>query len=473
MIPLTDPVSEYQEDYHRHEFYGEDGTHLATIEFDEIDDGGSGKLICEVAIWVRVGSTSDLPLISFERIDMLTKGGNTASMMKRLEATGAGSVNWAQGFSVAVHNSVSNFRMASSDGHWMEKRIREESTPYLLKPFIVNTGVTVLYGKHGDGKSMLALRWGLGVATGKGFGGELPERTGPVLYVDFEDTSEPHELRMAAMQAAMSLKDDELGGLVWHERVTGSLRDARRRLKRLVRDKEFVLVIIDSIGLARAADVSGSEATIKLFKMFNQLGTAVVALDHMTKEDGKKVNHGNMDARDATPIGSQFTQSSARLAWFISEMPQSTPKLKKLNMHNTKHNHTPAHAPIGMTVKLDWDDNHNITVVQHKVDGSAHDQIVAKEMELGKHQQLLLWHFTQQREDNTVIPMTLSDMTKGSGINGSTLRGIVTSKNASWWEQLPGSKQYIISPDGMEMAMLYASWNVGTELGTKAEDEDG
>jgi len=475
MIPLTDPVSEYEEDFHRHEFYGDEGTHLATIEFDGIEDD-KGGLWCEVAVWVRVGSSNDRPLISFEKVNLLTKAGNTGAMLNRLIKTDAGSVNWEQGFTDAVGLTVTAFRTQSSEGDWMEKGVRDGATPYLLKPFILKSGVTLLFGKHGDGKSMLALRWGLGIATGKGFGGELPERTGPILYVDIEDTKEPHELRMAAMQVSLNISDDEMSHLVWHERVSGNIKDARRRLKRLVRDKGFALVIIDSVGLARGGDVSASEPTIKLFKLFNQLGVPVLALDHVTKEDGKRSSTGNMDHREATPIGSQFTQSSARLAWYIQVLPQSTAKLKKLNLFNTKHNHTPQHVPIGLSTKLDWDEHHNITEVYHKVDGSAHDEIVASEMQLHKHQKLLLWHFKQQREGGHVIPMTLTEMTKGSGVNGSTLRGIVTEKQAMWWEQLPKSKQYILSPEGMETAMLYDSWNLpsGTELGTNpGTDQEG
>jgi len=472
MIPLTDPKSEYEEDYHRHDFYAEDGTHLATIEFDDIDDEGSGKLFCEIAVWVRVGSTIDRPLIAFERVNLLNRGaarGWLASVVIKLGDQG--SVNWEQGLDFAVHESVANYRANSSAGLWATWGDKNEDEPYLLRPFIANSGVTVLYGPPGSNKSMFALRLSLAVALGEEFHGHKPLRTGPVMYVDFEDDVTTHEMRLTAMARQMGLKDTDIDRLIWHEKVTRSLKDARRKLRRIVREKGIVLVIIDSIGLARAADVSGSEATIKLFKMFGQLGASVLAIDHMTKEDNKRVWTGKMDAREATPIGSQFTQSSARLAWFLNVLPQSTPKLKKINLFNTKYNHTPQHAPVGMSVALDWYENSQIKSIAFKVDGGQHDSIVAKAMELNKHQKLLLWHFRQQREDGHVIPMTLADMAKGSGINASTLRSIVTSKQSQWWEQLPKSKQYIISPDGMEIAMLYDSWDVGSTFEGHQDDE--
>ncbi|MCL1593391.1 MAG: AAA family ATPase [Actinomycetia bacterium] len=469
MIPLTDPVSEYSEDFHKHDFYDEDGTHLATIEFDEIEDDRSGTW-CEVTVWTHVGHDNPEPDIAFERVNLLTKGGSMASILKRLELLG--SVNWVQGFSTAVFRTITNYRTASSEGVWLDpldSNADDATEPFLLKPFIASSGTTVLYGMQGSAKSMLAVRFSLTVATGKPFDGVKPTRKGPVLYVDFEDTPEPHQYRLFAIAQEMGMTMDEMKGLIYHERVSRDLKSARRRLSRIVRDNGIVLVIIDSVGLALAGDVSGSEQTIKLFKMFSRLNAAVLAIDHMTKENNTKMALGTLKWQESTPIGSQYTTSSARLVWFLNELPQSTDRRKVSNLYNTKANHVAKHKPIGMTVDMDWNKKGLLTEVKFTTTGGMIDAVTAKEMELGKHQQLLVWHFRQQREDGNVIPMRLVDLSRGSGVGSSTVNSIVTSKNASWWEQLPGSKQYIISPDGMEMAMLYASWNTGSEIGANGE----
>ena len=456
MIPLTTPKSNYEEDYHQHKFYDEDGAHLATIEFDDIDEEGSGKLFCEIAVWCHIGHTDSRPLIAFERVNLLNRGAARGWLMSTVSKLGdVGALNWEQGLDFAVHESIVAYRSTSSEGGWLETGDMETGDPYLLRPFIASTGVSLLYGSHGSNKSMLALQWAIGIATGKGFNSVKPLKTGPVLYVDFEDSPEPHQFRLSAIAEALDMKEAEVQRLIWHERVKGNLKDAKRRLRRLVRDEGFALVIIDSIGLARAADVSGSEATIKLFKMFNQLGASILALDHMTKEDNKRVSTGRMDYREATPIGSQFTQSSARLAWFISILPQSTPKQKKANLYNTKHNHTPQHSPVGLTINLDWNDKDILTKVEFLTQEDAFEALVADAMKMTKAQELLVWHFGQQHdpENLKVMPMTLTEMKK-SGINASTIRGIVTEKEGSarWWEQLKGSKQYILTPEGLETA---------------------
>jgi len=469
MIPLTEPTSIYEEDYHQHKFHDEDGNLLATIEFDDIDEEGSGKLFCEIAVWCHIGHSGERPLIAFERVNLLNRGaskGWLASMVTKL--AGVGSVMWEEGLDYAVHESVVAHRSRSSEGEWLDGGDMEAGDPYLLRPFIASTGVSLLYGSHGSNKSMLALQWAMSIATGKEFNGYKPTRIGPVLYVDFEDSPEPHRYRLGALADSMGLSKEQVSKLIWHERVKGNLKDTRRRLRRLVRDEGFVLVIIDSIGLARAADVSGSEATIKLFKMFNQLGASILALDHLTKEDNKRVAIGKMDYREATPIGSQFTQSSARLAWFINMLPQSTSKVKKANLFNTKHNHTPQHNPIGLTITLDWDEKDLLTKIEFTTSETAFESLMQDAMTLNKAQELLVWHFSQQRDDEKVIPMTLAEM-RMSGVNDSTIRNVVTQKPTSskWWEKVTGSKQYILSPEGMEAAYVYKMFTSATGEGTE------
>jgi len=466
MIPLQNPESYYEEDFHRHDFFteGEDRTHLATIEFDDIEDERGG-LWCEITVWLHLGSSSKEPVVGYERANLLAKSTALKNIIKSLDHVGA--VNWAQGFDTATFRTVTQYRSTSSTSAWMERRVAtEDDSPYLLEPFVARSGVTVLFAPKGTGKSTFALMLANAVASGEGFNGHKPTEVGPVLYLDFEDSARPHEFRLSAMT------DDDIEGRIMHVRITKSLKDTRRMLRKMVRDHDVVLVVLDSVALARAADVSGSEATIKMFKTLAQLGVPVLAIDHMTKEDNKAVATGRMDARQATPIGSQFTESSARLAWFMNMLPQSTSERKVFNLFNTKNNHGPEHQPIGMTVKIEQGEHQQMESVTYTMDNQTHDSIVADEMTMTKAQELLVWHFSQQREDGHVIPMTLKGMQK-SGVNDSTIRAVVTSKNAGWWEQVTGSKQYAISTEGLEMAIIYNSLFGGAESGAESEGDNG
>lgn len=460
MIPLSEPTSKYDEDYHRHDFHSEDGTHLATIEFDDITDERGG-IWCELTIWLRTATAPAEPVIGFERINLLTKT-SIKGILGRLDTIG--SMNWSQGIDTAIFRTITTYRSSGSELSWMEDRpITADDNPYLLEPFIAREGVSLLFAPKGTGKSTFALQLAWAVASGEGFGGYKPLRTGTVMYLDFEDVVRPHELRLAAMA-------DDFGNKIRHFRITRSLKDSRRLIKRLVRDEGIVMVVLDSVALARASDVSGSEATIKMFKTLAQLGVPVLAIDHMTKENNKAVATGKMDVREASPIGSQFTESSARLGWFMIELPQSTKLKKVFNLYNSKNNHAPKNEHLGLTMEIVPGEFHSMKSITYTLSGQPFEVIVADIMKMTKAQRLLLWHFKQQREEGGVIPMTLKAMNK-SGINGSTLRGIVTSKNTEWWEQIRGSKQYTLTPDGLEAAIFVDSMFGGANEGANNGQE--
>ena len=457
MIPLVDPASYYEEDFHRHEFFME-GELVATIEFDDLEDERNG-IWCEVTVYWHLGGMSE-PVIAYERANLQNRtSGGIKSIKAKLKDDGY-EADWERGFDTTIFRSIKEYRGASSSqGEWLEWReSTPDDNPYLLKPFIAKAGVSLIYAPMGSNKSMFVVKLGMGVATGDGIWGVKPLNKGPVLYVDFEDTPEPHRFRLTAFARSQGMEPDDLKGLIYHVRVTRSLRDARRKIRKLVRDLGIILVIIDSIGLARASDVSGSEATIKLFKMFSALDTPVLAVDHMTKEDNKRVWTGRMDAREATPIGSQFTQSSARLAWFMNLLPDSTDEHKKFNLYNTKNNHGKTVTPFGMTLDITNDDNDQIHEAEFKlstmpffipkIDGTG-------ELQLTKEMEMLKSHFLEGRDTNGVVTaLTPAQIVRLSGVTGSTVRPKLTE--SLYWEKISGSSQYRITPDGLETAI--ARW---------------
>ncbi len=453
MIPLADPASYYEEDFHRHEFFVE-SDHICTIEFDDIEDERGG-VWCEVTVYWHLDDNPE-PVIAYERANLQNRtAGGIKSIKAKLEKDGY-LADWEKGFDTAIFRTITEYRGASSSqGEWLEWRdSTPDDNPYLLKPFIARSGVSLVYAPMGSNKSMFVVKLGMGVATGDGVFGMEPLEKGPVLYVDFEDTPEPHRFRLTAFARSQGMEPDDLKGLIYHVRVTRSLKDARRKLRKLVRDLGIMLVIIDSIGLARASDVSGSEATIKLFKMFSALGTAVLAVDHMTKEDNKRVWKGQMDPREATPIGSQFTQSSARLGWFMNLLPDSTGQHKKFNLYNTKNNHGPTHAPIGMTLDLTSDDNDQIHLAEFKLMGMEFfvPKVGRDGSGLTKEMEMLRSHFKQGRDTNgEITALTSTAIAKLSSVNANTVRG--TLRDTDLWEQVSGSKEYMLTTDGLEIAV--------------------
>jgi hypothetical protein len=353
-LPLGNKQFYQEEDYHEHAYYNSEGEAVATIEFEAIEDEGSGKLWCETRVEWHLGNITPEVLTSYERVNLYNPGGEKSGYLgiaTRLKGA-VSPVDWATTMKEAVHQSIEEYRRSSSSSEWLTEVTEEEmkNPPFLLDPFVLAEGVTILYGPLGAGKSLVALAIGFAISLNVALLGNKPETVGKILYVDFEDDSLPHRYRMSAIKRAIGYEGD-ISEIIHHERITGSLRDASRKLRRIIREGEFSLVIVDSVGLARAGDVSASDSTIKLFKALRFLGTPVLALDHIRKEVWEALKAGrHVDPEAVTAIGSQFTMSSARLAWFLRPVPSLDPLVKHFNLYNTKANHLAPRDPFGLTV---------------------------------------------------------------------------------------------------------------------------
>ncbi len=449
MIPLDDPTSHHEEDYHSHDFFTEEGEHVCTIEFDDLEDERGG-LWGELSVTWHLGQKGAMPFIAFERVNLLTKTGAIGKVISRLEGSSY-LANWQQGMDVSIYRTIVEFRSGASEGAWMEWREGSaDDTPFLLYPWIASSGTSIIFGPPGSNKSMFAERLSLGIALNEETFGHKPTVGGPVMYLDFEDEITPQEFRLTAFARDMDMEPKDLEGLIFHERVTKNLKSAKRRIRRLVRELGIVMVVVDSVGRARGGDVSASDITIKLFESLATLRVPVLAIDHMTKEENKRVWTGNYDAREAMPIGSVYTQASTRLAWFMNVLPDSSDTFKKYNVYNTKHNHVVQQDTRGLIFRAESDEWGNIHNASFEVNDMSH--YVAPVIKRSKQTELLMWHFEQQKENGEVIPMTLKDM-DGSGITSSTIRNTVTDKRKDWWDKIMGSGSlYTISNMGLEAA---------------------
>ena len=349
--------SDFQEDFHEHTWKQGDGVSGVIVEFDAIEDEGSGKMFCEAAIWWVLDDPTASPLINYERVNLLNRKGTGWGGLVTRMLEFVPEIDWEYEIRTVVNHTISTFRANSSAGGMLTpKDPHEAGSPFLLRPYISSSGVTVIYGPRDSGKSQFCLGLGVVIGTGVPIFGETPEHTGKVLYVDFEDDDEPHALRLWAMAQEIGYegREEELNNIIHHERITGALRDVKRKLRNLVRKGGFKLVIVDSVGLARAGDVSASDVTIKLFKALRFLNVPVVAIDHVKKDTLEALQRQKTRARpdQVQAIGSQFTMSSARLAWFFHPVETMDPLKIQANLYNTKHNHVAQQVEHGISIDI-------------------------------------------------------------------------------------------------------------------------
>jgi len=234
--------------------------------------------------------------------------------------------------------------------------------PFLLRPYIASSGVTILYGDGGTGKSVISLALGLEVATGAQIISEHRAlKVGPVIYADYEDEHEEHANRLRAIVRAHAVDLDEVE--FYHLAMIGKVTSEVKRLRQAVHDTKAVLVILDSIGMGRGGDALSAEDTIRMFRSLRSLGAPVLAVDHVSKE-GKKSKRGNVD-----PYGSIYTRNSSRMMWHVeSRQPRIGDPWDYLVFTHTKANHVRKQLP--QYLKLQY-----VNAIQETVDGQSVEMI--------------------------------------------------------------------------------------------------
>ena len=197
---------------------------------------------------------------------------------------------------------------------------------YLLPPYIVEGSVASgLFADGGTGKSLFALAAALSVATGEPVLGVYPERMGPVLYLDWEWDAAAHSERLHALcrGAGIEVPVD----VIFYRHEMASILEAAAEIRKIITEREVVLVIVDSLGFARGGEPESAELTIKSFSVMRTFGVPVLYVDHVAKQAVDK-SHS---------FGSVYTRNSSRMMWRL-DAGDSSNGVTHLGLVNTKYN---------------------------------------------------------------------------------------------------------------------------------------
>ena len=183
---------------------------------------------------------------------------------------------------------------------------------YLVRPFVFDDALNLIYGSGDSGKSLFALALGLAIATGQEVAGLVAERTGPVLYLDWEDSAQTHQERLRGLARGVGVPLG--GGSLIYRRMTASLKESAREVRKDIGKNGAIAVIADSIGMACGGDPSDATAIIQTMIAARSLNVPVIGIHHIAK-----------DAKDkANPYGSVYATNEARMSWYVqSERAQN------------------------------------------------------------------------------------------------------------------------------------------------------
>lgn len=176
---------------------------------------------------------------------------------------------------------------------------------YLVKPFVFDDAVNIIYGSGDSGKSLFSLLLCIAVASGEEVAGLTPERDGPVLYLDWEDSAGTHQERLRALCASLGVS--LASGRVIYRRMDASLKESAREVRKDIARVGAALVVVDSLGMACGGDPSDAGGIIQAMLSARSLGVPVLAIHHIGKDSKDK----------STPYGSVYASNEARMSWYV------------------------------------------------------------------------------------------------------------------------------------------------------------
>lgn len=313
MTSLSKPKATFLEDTYRFEWADEQ----VELVFERFAEQRGGGLRCELVVTT---SRPPSPGLLFQGLfNLLT---SNSQLVKQLDGRVPG-LDWEGLLTQAAAITLRRYREGSP---LVDLATEPVDTPsrYLLPPLVARDGATVWAADGGTGKSVLALAVALSVASALPLLDAHPHEIGPVLYLDWEADEETHRERLWALWRGMGrglARDLDIGGSPPLEAIhyvyqTASLSELATTLRRRVAETGAVLVVIDSLGLARGGAPEDAEATIRTFRAIRSLGVPALCIDHVSKAQ----REGQVKRK--TAIGSIYTRNSARLVWVVEKAQQ-------------------------------------------------------------------------------------------------------------------------------------------------------
>lgn len=217
---------------------------------------------------------------------------------------------------------------------------------FALDPILAAGKPTILYGEGGSGKSTLAVAIAVSVQTGATVLPGMVARPADVLYLDWETSAEDVDAKVKGVAMGAEIED---GVTLRYRPMVGPLVEQLESIAREVASGPIGLVVVDSVGLAAGSSSDGSDAAesaLRLFSAFRQLGTTVLAIDHVAKTEA------DTPTRASRPYGSIYKVNLAR-ATFELRRVDSPGDRSSLALYNTKSNVGRRLAPIGLWVEHD------------------------------------------------------------------------------------------------------------------------
>ena len=235
---------------------------------------------------------------------------------------------------------------------------REVTPPWLLHPLLRRGQPSLLYGPGKTGKSYIAALCGLIVQTGQPHTGLTPYPThdANVLYLDYEASSEELNIRVSALASGMDLPP---GTRLLYRRSYQPLATEIAEIRREVIERNVVLLIVDSLGLACGGDPEAANSILPYFSALRSLAVTSLTVHHIPKDAARG------------PYGSVYVVNMARSAYEVKRAQETGGTDIQVGIYHRYANNGRLTPPLGLTFSFagqDPDgDPESVTVARQRV----------------------------------------------------------------------------------------------------------
>lgn len=293
---------------------------------------------------------------------------------------------------------------------------------WVLHPLVEGAGHTRLIAAGGSAKSLLSLAVAVTVAgdTSKPLG-LRPDTVGPVVYVDYEADAETHAERLRALCRARHMKPP---GDIIYIRARQPLHRMALNIARRVGDEGAVMLVVDSVMLARGASGEGSaeDSTLRLFEALAEIAVPALLIDHKNAQQVKTKSLGG--------YGSIVMTNSVRREWDMTGT-QKTQDGLSVRFQNTKVNNSAFAGDLAWTISF-TNQNHRLEqVCFEKVDATTVTPLITSSD--GSHADRIATLLLHADE-----PLTYDEIAEATGIDQSTVRKTM-QRHADRYQQAAGT----------------------------------
>ena len=207
--------------------------------------------------------------------------------------------------------------------------LADSSAPaFLLKPFLIRGGGTILFGPPGRGKSYVALTLSIAIATG--LINQFDVQKANVLFVNLERSAESLQRRLLNINVALGI--DETTPLLTLNARGRTLDDIRESLEDSIKEHDVQLVVLDSISRAGYGDLNDNRPTTRIVDTLNGICETWLGLAHSPRQDSSHI------------YGSIHFDAGADI--IVQQVSEAKEKSLGIGLNITKANDTAVKQPM-------------------------------------------------------------------------------------------------------------------------------